>query len=216
MEYRQVYAKMLEFTHNRNRQTCDEIWVLQHLPVLTLGRKADTSHILNSQKIQLVQTDRGGQVTYHAPGQLIFYFLLDLNRLNLQIDELIFVLENLVINYLQNQNIKAYSRKDAPGVYLDLNSYKFKKQTGAWEAKIASLGLRIHKGYSYHGLSFNIDMDMSGFDYINPCGYAGMQMAQMQDLGDFKLEQIQSYMINSIDGIFGRKWQEIQKTQLIL
>lgn len=250
LDYSQVFAKMLEFTHNRNNLNCDEIWILQHQPVLTLGRKADPKHILNSKKIPIVQTDRGGEVTYHAPGQLVVYFLLDLDKLQLDIGQLIFAIESLIMQTLQSFAIKSYARKEAHGVYVNLDapfvdkicklekiiseqdkkgngaytdkSAKSEKANGAYaqksanEAKIASLGLRIHKNFVYHGLALNVDMDMSGFDCINPCGYAGMQMTQLQNFGNFDFNKVQNVMINLLDQVFLNRWKNIKISDLIL
>lgn len=264
LDYSQVFAKMLEFTHNRNNLNCDEIWILQHQPVLTLGRKADPKHILNSKKIPIVQTDRGGEVTYHAPGQLVVYFLLDLDKLQLDIGQLIFAIESLIMQTLQSFAIKSYARKEAHGVYVNLDApfvdkicklekiiseqdekangaytdkraksekvngaydeknTKYEKVNGAYaqksanEAKIASLGLRIHKNFVYHGLALNVDMDMSGFDCINPCGYAGMQMTQLQNFGNFDFNKVQNVMINLLDQVFLNRWKNIKISDLIL
>lgn len=218
---------MLNFTRSRTSEDCDQIWFLQHLPILTLGRKADKKHILNSQKIPIIQTDRGGEVTYHAPGQLVVYFMLDLSKNNLDIGKLISKLELLIIKTLQKYKINSYARKDAHGVYINLDDFfstsKLNKATGAYtknfhfsEAKIASLGLRLHKTYVYHGLAFNINMDMSGFDCINPCGFKNMKMTQMQNFGNFDFNQIQDVMINLLTKVFPNRWQKIKKTQLAL
>lgn len=218
---------MLNFTRSRTVEDWDQVWFLQHQPILTLGRKADKNHILNSQKIPIIQTDRGGEVTYHSPGQLVVYFLLDLNKKNLDIGKLISKLELLIIKTLQKYKIYSYARKDAHGVYINLDEVflnsKLDKETGAYikkiaarEAKIASLGLRLHKSYVYHGLAFNINMDMSGFDCINPCGFKNMKMAQMQNFGNFDFNQIQDVMINLLTEVFPNRWQKIEKTQLLL
>jgi len=175
---------MQEFTDARTPQTPDEIWVLQHLPVYTLGQAGDPAHILNAGKIPVVQSDRGGQVTYHGPGQLIIYPLIDLRRYKLGVRSLVELLENAVIELLNQNNINAVSRRDAPGVYVD-------------EKKIAALGLRIRRGCSFHGLSMNIDMDLEPFERINPCGYAGLQVTQLADhINVDSVENIGEQLVN--------------------
>jgi len=161
---------MREFTETRDAETADEIWLVEHPPVYTLGRNGDPAHILASTDIPVVESDRGGQVTYHGPGQLVAYILFDLNRLGIGVRSLVTGLENAVIATLSQYGIKAEARRDAPGVYVSAK-------------KIASLGLRIRKGCSYHGLSLNVDMDLSPFAAINPCGYAGLEVTRLADLG---------------------------------
>lgn len=158
---------MQQFTASRTSTTVDEIWFLEHEPVFTQGQAGRAEHILAPGNIPVIQTDRGGQVTYHGPGQLIVYFLIDLKRRNLSLRGLIMTIENAVIQVLKGYDIMAYTRPDAPGVYIE-------------DAKIASLGLRIRRGCSYHGLSFNIDMDLAPFQLINPCGIANLRMTQLQ------------------------------------
>lgn len=166
MDYQITWKQMQAFTASRTDLTADEIWILQHYPVFTQGQAGKPEHILNAANIPIIQTDRGGQVTYHGPGQLICYVLLNLHRLNLGIRQLVNRLENSVIQLLADYNINAKNRCDAPGVYVD-------------EAKICSVGLRIKRGYSYHGLALNVNMDLSPFSQINPCGYQGLQMTQL-------------------------------------
>ena len=175
---------MQEFTDARTPQTPDEIWVLQHSPVYTLGQAGDPAHILNAGSIPVVQSDRGGQVTYHGPGQLIVYPLIDLRRYKLGVRSLVEMLENAVIELLDQYDINAVSRRDAPGVYVD-------------EKKIAALGLRIRRGCSFHGLSMNIDMDLEPFERINPCGYAGLQVTQLADYINVQsIENIGEQLVN--------------------
>jgi lipoyl(octanoyl) transferase len=169
-EYRETWEAMRGFTEARDVETLDEIWLVEHPPVYTLGRNGDPAHILNAANIPIVESDRGGQVTYHGPGQLVAYALFDLNRLGIGVRSLVTGLENAAIDTLSQYGIKAEARRDAPGVYVD-------------GKKIASLGLRIRKGCSYHGLSFNVDMDLGPFAAINPCGYAGLEVTQLADLG---------------------------------
>jgi len=167
-EYEPIYQQMLAFTEQRNESTPDEIWLLEHEPVYTLGKNAKAHHVLNPGSIPLVQVDRGGQVTYHGPGQLIAYLLMDIRRRNFGVRQVVTAMQNTLINLLAEYSIDAYAKPDAPGVYVG-------------EKKIAALGLRIRKGCSYHGLSFNLNMDVTPFDGINPCGYEGLQVAQLAD-----------------------------------
>lgn len=161
---------MREFTEARDAETTDEVWLVEHPPVYTLGRNGDPAHILGPGNIPIVESDRGGQVTYHGPGQLVAYTLFDLNRLGVGVRSLVTGLENAVIDTLSQYGIRSEARRDAPGVYVE-------------GKKIASLGLRIRNGCSYHGLSLNVDMDLSPFSAINPCGYAGLEVTQLADLG---------------------------------
>jgi len=166
--YLPVWDKMQKFTQQRNSATEDEIWLLQHPPIFTLGRHSDESHILLPGSIPVQRIDRGGQVTYHGPGQLIIYLLWDLKRAGLGVRQLVSLIENSLIEFLAQYQIKAFARADAPGVYTS-------------EGKIAALGLRIKKYCSFHGLSLNYAMDLSPFQGINPCGHAGMQVVQFTD-----------------------------------
>lgn len=170
VDYQPTFAAMQEFTAQRNADTADELWVLQHPPVFTQGLAGKPEHILQLTPIPIVQTDRGGQVTYHGPGQLVVYLLLQLDRYEVSIRELVRRIEQAVIDLLADYRISAYGKVDAPGVYVD-------------EAKIASIGLRVKHGCTYHGVSLNIDMDLAPFGWINPCGYANMRMTQLRDLG---------------------------------
>ncbi len=176
--YQPVWAEMQEFTAQRNATSEDELWLLEHSPVFTLGRNGKNEHLLDTGEIPVVQTDRGGQVTYHGPGQLIGYSLLDLRRLGIGVRQMVSVLENSIIAVLADVAIKAAARPDAPGVYVD-------------DAKIAALGLRIKNGACYHGVSFNIDMDLAPFARINPCGFSGMAMTDCRRLG-IKLDMQQA------------------------
>ena len=169
-DYLETWIAMREFTETRCPETDDEIWLVEHPPVYTLGRNGDPAHILNANGIPIVESDRGGQVTYHGPGQLVAYTLFDLNRLGIGIRSLVTGLENAVISTLSQYGIQSEARREAPGVYVD-------------GKKIASLGLRIRKGYSYHGLSLNVDMDLLPFQAINPCGYPGLEVTQLKYFG---------------------------------
>ena len=160
---------MKALTEQRDVDTPDELWILQHHDVLTQGQAGKSEHILMSSNIPVVQTDRGGQVTWHGPGQLVAYFMFDLNRLGWNVRTLVSYAENLMIELLKKYEIEAYAKPDAPGVYVD-------------GRKIGSLGFKIRKGRSYHGLSLNIDCDLFGFHTINPCGYAGLEMVRISDL----------------------------------
>ncbi len=169
-DYLDTWQSMREFTESRGARTPDEVWLVEHPPVFTLGRSGDPKHVLDPAHIPVVRTDRGGQVTYHGPGQLVLYALFDLNRLGIGVRSLISGLENAAIAVLSQYGIRGHARADAPGVYVD-------------GKKIASLGLRIRRGCSYHGLSLNVDMDLSPFASINPCGYPGLEVTQLADLG---------------------------------
>jgi len=165
---------MQAFTAARNESTPDELWLLEHPPVYTQGQAGKPEHVLNPGAIPIVQIDRGGQVTYHGPGQLVAYLLLDLKRRKLGVRDLVRRMEQSVIDLLADYGIESYGKVDAPGVYV---------QREGVEAKIAALGLRIRNGYSYHGLSFNVNMDLEPFSRINPCGYAGLAVTQLADFG---------------------------------
>ena len=160
---------MHTFTDERDENTCDEVWLVEHNPVFTQGQAGKEEHVLAAGDIPIVKSDRGGQVTYHGPGQLVAYVLINLRRKNIGVRELVTHLENTVVNALHQFGIESAARPDAPGVYVD-------------NKKICSLGLRIRKGCSFHGLALNVNMDLSPFLRINPCGYAGMEMIQLHDL----------------------------------
>ena len=170
VEYEPTYARMRELTLAREAQTPDELWFLEHPPVFTQGQAGKAEHLLAPGQIPVVQSDRGGQVTYHGPGQLVVYFLLDLNRLGYGIRSLVTRLEQATVDCLAGYGIAAAPRADAPGVYVD-------------GAKVASLGLRVRKGCTYHGLALNVAMDLSPFARINPCGFKGLAMTQVSALG---------------------------------
>ncbi len=169
VEYSATLERMRQFTQSRGPQTPDELWLLQHFPVFTQGQAGKAEHLLFPGDIPVVQADRGGQVTYHGPGQLVAYLLLDVRRRGLGVRELVSLIENSLVALLAGYGVEAYARADAPGVYVD-------------GAKIASLGLRIRNGRSFHGLALNVDMDLEPFRRINPCGYAGLAMTQLRDL----------------------------------
>jgi len=170
VEYAPTLAAMQRFTDERNAETADEIWLLEHPPVFTLGMAADRAHVLAAGDIPVVQTDRGGQVTYHGPGQLVVYPLVDIRRSGVSVRALVQHLEQSVIELLRPHGIAAQGRRDAPGVYVQ-------------GRKLASVGMRIRRGASYHGLALNVDMDLEPFSRINPCGMAGLEVTQLATLG---------------------------------
>lgn len=163
---------MLDFTNQRDQHSQDQLWLVQHPPVFTQGQAGKPEHLLNPGNIPVVQTDRGGQITYHGPGQIVAYPLIDLRRKGMGVRELVTAIEQSIIDCLAELDIVAYAKPDAPGVYVERDQR---------EHKIASLGLRVRKGCSFHGLALNTDMDLSPFLAINPCGYAGLPMTQVRD-----------------------------------
>jgi lipoyl(octanoyl) transferase len=169
-DYFSAWQAMKAFTASRTGSTCDEIWLLEHPPVYTQGVARKPEHLLHNVGIPVIRTDRGGQITYHGPGQIVAYLLLDMRRLKLGVRELVRKMEGAVVDLLQDYRIGAEGRTDAPGVYVD-------------GAKIAALGLKIKSGCCYHGLALNVDMDLAPFAAINPCGYPGLRVTQTRDLG---------------------------------
>lgn len=169
-DYESVWHAMQQYTDTRNGDSPDELWIVEHPPVFTQGQAGKSEHILNAGDIPVIQVDRGGQVTYHGPGQLVVYPLLDIKRSKLGVRQLVTHIEQSIIDMLAKYDIQAYAKADAPGVYVN-------------ERKIASLGLRIRKGCSFHGLALNVNMDLAPFRRINPCGYAGLEMVQCKELG---------------------------------
>lgn len=170
MDYLSTWQAMKNFTASRNGDTPDEIWLLQHPPVYTLGIAGKPEHLLRNNGIVVIRTDRGGQITYHGPGQIIAYLMLDMRRLRLGVRELVRKMEGAVVDLLQGYAIDAKGRAEAPGVYVG-------------QAKVAALGLKVRKGCCYHGLALNVDMNLLPFSAINPCGYSGLQVTQTRDLG---------------------------------
>ncbi len=169
-DYEPTWRAMIDFTAARTAETPDELWVVEHPPVFTLGQAGKPEHLLVDTGIPLVKIDRGGQITYHGPGQAVIYLLLDLPRRKIKVRELVSRIEQAVIDCLGEHGAIAERRDGAPGVYVG-------------EAKVAALGLRVRNGCCYHGVSLNVDMDLSPFSAINPCGYAGMAVTQTKDLG---------------------------------
>ena len=190
VDYEESWHRMQTLTSERDDSTADEIWLVQHPPVFTQGQAGKTEHLVATGDIPVIQVDRGGQVTYHGPGQLVVYLMLNLRRHTIGVRDLVTLMENTVVDVLAQQGIKAYPKADAPGVYVD-------------EAKISSLGLRVRRGCSFHGLALNIDMDLEPFLRINPCGYAGLHMTQVKTLApeaefDTIKAQVLNYLIKKI------------------
>lgn len=202
-DYEPVWRRMKTFTDQRSEVTPDELWLVEHPPVFTLGQAGKPEHLLSPGNIPVIRSDRGGQVTYHGPGQLVAYLLFDIRRLGIHVRDIVSGIEISVINLLQGYGISAAARREAPGVYVDAR-------------KIAALGLRIRRGYSYHGLSLNVDMDLEPFTRINPCGYEGLEVTQLRDLGVHEdLSQVASRLVNHLVTHFGYDvplWQETHAT----
>ena len=185
VNYQDSYMAMKTFTQQRDQTTDDELWLLQHPSVYTQGQAGKAEHILQPSKTPIVQSDRGGQVTYHGPGQLIVYTLINLRRYHLTIRKLVCLIEQSMISVLQNLKISAYQRNDAPGVYVD-------------DAKIGSLGLRIRNGCAYHGLALNVDMDLTPFNNINPCGLLKQAMTQIRNYSSVSFETVEEMLLEEI------------------
>jgi len=168
--YLETWQAMSDFTEQRDQHSIDEIWLVEHTPVFTQGLAGKAEHLLMTTDIPVVKSDRGGQITHHAPGQLIAYLLINIRRKDFNVRSLVSIIEQAIIDLLAGFNVTAIAKPDAPGVYVD-------------GKKIASLGLKIRKGCSFHGLALNVDMDLAPFLQINPCGYAGLEMTQCRDLG---------------------------------
>ena len=191
VDYQPTFQAMQDFTASRTPETPDEIWIVEHPPVYTLGQAGKPEHILQDIGIPIVKIDRGGQVTYHGPGQVVIYLLLDLARLRIKVRELVTAIEQAVIDLLANHGVIAERRDGAPGVYVG-------------DAKVAALGLRIRNGCSYHGVSLNVDMDLYPFTAINPCGYAGLKVTQTKDLNipltpQEAGEQLSQHLLRQLD-----------------
>jgi len=177
VDYVPTWQAMIDFTAARDAHTADELWICEHPPVYTLGQAGKPEHLLADNGIPLVKIDRGGQITYHGPGQVVIYLLLDLNRHGLKVRELVSRMEQAIIDLLAQHGAASMRLDGAPGVYVQHGG------SASYPAKIAALGLRIRRGCSYHGLSLNVDMELGPFSAINPCGYAGMPVTQTRDLG---------------------------------
>ena len=168
-DYLKTWEEMKSFTENRDSNTLDELWVLEHNSVFTQGLSGKSKHLLKETQIPIIQSDRGGQITYHAPGQLIIYCLIDIKRLGIGIKKMVSMIEQSLIELLSSYEITAHTLKGAPGVYVN-------------NSKIAALGLKVKHGRTYHGLSLNIDMDLFPYTLINPCGYSDLKVTQMRNL----------------------------------
>ncbi|MBJ7538483.1 lipoyl(octanoyl) transferase LipB [Marinomonas transparens] len=199
VEYSETWESMKSFTQTRSKEEADEIWLLEHPPLFTQGQAGKEEHLLAPGDIPVIQVDRGGQVTYHGPGQLVAYVLIDLKRLGIGVRDLVSVLENTVVAVLESNHIKAYAKPDAPGVYVN-------------EQKIASLGLRVRRGCSFHGLALNVDMDLTPFNRINPCGYQGLKMVDMKHLNKHViLSKIKIQLANQLAELLGYDHPTIQQ-----
>ncbi len=203
-DYNDMLEAMQAFTAERNDNTCDELWLTEHQAVFTLGRAGKKEHVLNAGDIPLLRSDRGGQVTYHGPGQLIGYTLFDLKRLDLGVKQFVGAIEQALINFLANNAIEGVRRADAPGIYVN-------------KQKIAALGLRIRRHCAYHGFSLNIDMDLSPFSRINPCGYAGLAVTQLSNFtAEHSLGSTGDALCNQIQQVFGYTERLIDNNPVIL
>ncbi len=186
VEYQATWDAMKQFTADRTSETRDEIWLVQHPPTYTQGLAGKPEHLLQCTDIPVVKIDRGGQITYHGPGQIVAYLLLDLRRWRLNVRELVNLMEQAVVDLLGEYGIAAKNREDAPGVYVG-------------NAKIASLGLKIRRGCCYHGLSLNVDMNLAPYNFINPCGYAGLRVTQCVELGiTSSLNELQAQLTQNL------------------
>lgn len=193
-QYLNVWQKMKDYTDTRDSSSADQLWLVEHPPVYTLGQAGKIEHLLRSTDIPLVKSDRGGQITYHGPGQIIIYTLYDLRRLGIGVRRFVVALEESVIELLASHSVSAVSRRDAPGVYVD-------------NKKIAALGLRVRKGCTYHGLAVNIDMDLSPFHNINPCGYKGLEITQAKDFG---ISEDPAFLAKQLLGILQQRLQPVK------
>ena len=191
-DYTSTWKEMISFTENRNIDTPDELWMLEHNSVFTQGLSGKPEHLLKATQIPIIQSDRGGQITYHAPGQLIIYCLIDIKRLGIGIKKMVSIIEQSLIEFLSSYDIKAHTLMGAPGVYVN-------------GSKIAALGLKVKQGRTYHGLSLNIDMDLSPYKLINPCGYSDLKVTQMRNVTDNILsisdiqQELSEHIISSVN-----------------
>ena len=193
---------MKSFTENRDSDTLDELWTLEHNSVFTQGLSGKAEHLLKATKIPIIQSDRGGQITYHAPGQLIIYCLIDIKRLSIGIKKMVSIIEQSLIEFLSTYGITGHTLKGAPGVYVN-------------DSKIAALGLKVKHGRTYHGLSLNIDMDLSPYNLINPCGYKGLKVTQMRNLTNNILNisdiqnELSDHLISSVTNTRNQSFKSI-------
>ena len=190
MDYETVWRAMQTFTDQRDENTPDELWLVEHPPVFTQGQAGRAEHILAAGDIPVIQVDRGGQVTYHGPGQIVAYPLIDIVRLEMGVRTLVTGIEQAIIDVLQFYGVEAQLQEGAPGVYID-------------GVKIASLGLRIRKGKSFHGLSFNINMDLEPFQRINPCGYEGLQVTNLSAFTEVSMHEVEDRLIAGLSEVLG-------------
>lgn len=199
VDYEDSWQRMKSFTQSRDDSAVDEVWSLEHPPLFTQGQAGKEEHLLMPGDIPVIQTDRGGQVTYHGPGQLIVYVMVNLKRAGIGVRDLVSTLENAIVKTLSSYQIEAYAKADAPGVYVD-------------EKKIASLGLRIRRGCSFHGLALNVDMDLAPFERINPCGYQGLQMINMATLNsEVSFNEVETKLVGELAELLGYPTQIIQQ-----
>jgi lipoyl(octanoyl) transferase len=190
MDYEPVWHAMQTFTDKRDDETVDEIWLVEHPPVFTQGQAGRAEHVLAPGDIPVIQADRGGQVTYHGPGQIVAYTLIDIRRLALGVRELVTAIEDAILQVLADYGVMAQRLKGAPGIYVD-------------GVKIASLGLRVRRGKSFHGLAFNVDMDLEPFQRINPCGLQGMQVTNLSAFADTSITEVEQRLITSLSQVLG-------------
>jgi lipoyl(octanoyl) transferase len=184
-DYEPVWREMQAFTDSRDKQTPDQLWLVQHPPVFTQGQAGKAEHVLAPGDIPVIQVDRGGQVTYHGPGQIVAYPLVDIRRKGIGVREFVNRIEESIISVLSHYGVEGQRVAGAPGIYIDGN-------------KVASLGLRVRRGCTFHGLAFNIDMDLEPFHRINPCGYAGLQVTQLSDLAVVTFDQAEQQLVENL------------------
>jgi lipoyl(octanoyl) transferase len=190
MDYETVWHAMQAFTDQRDENTPDELWLVEHPPVFTQGQAGRAEHLLAPGDIPVIQVDRGGQVTYHGPGQIVAYPLIDIKRLGMGVRVLVTGIEQAIIAVLKSYGVDALPKADAPGVYVE-------------GVKIASLGLRIRRGKSFHGLAFNINMDLEPFQRINPCGFEGLQVTNLSAFTDVSMTEVEDRLIDSLSRVLG-------------
>ena len=186
-DYNSTWQEMVSFTENRNNHTEDELWTLEHRSVFTQGLSGKSEHLLKETEIEVIKSDRGGQITYHGPGQLIVYCLIDIKRLGIGVKQMVSIIEKSIIDLLSDYSISSHKIPGAPGVYVD-------------GSKIAALGLKVKRGKTYHGLSLNVDMNLSPYSLINPCGYKDLKITQMSNLTDNKpdLDKIKKQLTKNL------------------
>lgn len=184
-DYETVWHRMQSFTNERGEETVDELWLVQHPPVFTQGQAGKAEHVLAPGEIPVIQVDRGGQVTYHGPGQIVAYPLLDIGRKGLGVRQLVNRIEEAIIDVLRHFGVAGERIEGAPGIYVD-------------GVKIASIGLRVRAGRTFHGLAFNVDMDLEPFQRINPCGYAGLRVTHLRAFADVRLGEVETRLVNAL------------------